>query len=89
MQLNEAIKIRLKNLMNQKNTSGETYTNYRLSRNAGLNPSLINDFFRERINYPRIDTLYFICFALDISIKEFFNDPIFDIENIDIKDPDS
>ena len=59
---------------------------YKLSCDAGLNPSLLNDFFRNRISYPRIDTLYLICEGLDITLEEFFSDPIFNIENIEIKD---
>lgn len=82
MQLNEAIRYRLENLMKEKDKNSK----YKLSCDAGLNPSLLNDFFRNRISYPRIDTLYLICEGLDITLEEFFNDPIFNIENIEIKD---
>ena len=43
---------------------------------------------RKRITYPRIDTLYLICEGLNITLGEFFNDPIFDIENIKIDSKD-
>lgn len=82
MLLNEAIKLRIKNLMNEKQKSSK----YEVSCDAGLNPSLLNDFFRNRITYPRIDTLYLICEGLDISLEDFFNDPLFERENIEIKD---
>lgn len=82
MQLNDAIKIRLDNLMKEKDKSSR----YELSCNAGLNPSQLNDFYRSRITYPRIDTLYLICEGMNITLGEFFNDPIFNIENIEIKD---
>ena len=82
MQLNEAIRIRLENLMKEKNKDSK----YQLSCDAGLNPSIINDFFRNRISYPRIDTLYLICEGLNITLEEFFKDPLFDIENIEIID---
>ncbi len=82
MLLNEAIKIRIENLIVQKDISSK----YELSCKAGLNPSLINDFFTNRTSYPRIDTLYLICEGMNISLEEFFNDPIFNIENITIKD---
>lgn len=81
MLLNEAIKSRLNNLMEEKQKNSK----YELSCDAGLNPSLINDFFRNRIAYPRIDTLYLICEGLNITLYEFFNDPIFNIENIEIE----
>ncbi len=82
MQLNEAIKIRLENLMKEKNINSK----YEVSCDAGINPSLLNDFFRSRTLYPRIDTLYLICEGIGITLQEFFNDPIFNIENIEIKD---
>ena len=76
MQLNEAIKIRLENLMKEKNINSK----YEISCDAGLNPSLLTDFFRSRTLYPRIDTLYLICEGMGITLEEF------NIENIEIKD---
>ena len=82
MLLNEAIKARIDNLMKEKDIK----SNYELSYNSSQNPSLLNDFFRGRIAYPRIDTLYLICEGLNISLEEFFNDPLFERENIEIED---
>lgn len=82
MLLNEAIKLRLENLMKEKEISSK----YEISCDAGLNPSLLNDFFRSRTLYPRIDTLYLICEGMNITLEEFFKDPMFNIENIEIKD---
>ena len=82
MQLNEAIKLRLENLMKEKNISSK----YEISCDAGLNPSLLTDFFRSRTLYPRIDILYLVCEAMGITLEEFFKDPMFNIENIEIKD---
>lgn len=84
MLLNEAIKIRINKLMEQKNTEKEQYTRYKLSYDAGMNPSNLNDFYRDKITYPRIDTLYLICDALNISLKDFFDDDIF--KDVEIKD---
>ncbi len=81
MQLNEAIKLRLENLMKEKEKSSK----YEVSCDAGINPSLLNDFFRSRILYPRVDTLYLICEGLGVTLEEFFKDPIFNIENIEIQ----
>ena len=82
MQLNEAIKLRLENLMKEKNISSK----YEISCGADLNPSLLTDFFRSRTLYPRIDTLYLVCEGMGITLEEFFKDPMFNIENIEIKD---
>ena len=53
MLLNEAIKIRLKNIMKEKNIS----SNYEVTNKAGLHPSLLTDFLANRTLYPIIDTL--------------------------------
>ena len=82
MQLNDAIKQRLDNLMQEK----EIKSKYAISVDAGLYPSLLNDFYRSKIQYPRIDTLYLICEGMGITLGQFFDDPIFNIENIDVKD---
>lgn len=79
MQLNDAIKTRLENIMSEKSINSR----YKVSRNAGLDPTLLTDFFNNRTAYPRIDTLYFICEGLNMTLGEFFNDPLFNIENID------
>lgn len=59
---------------------------HHISCGAGLNPSLLTDFFRSRTLYPRIDTLYLVCEGMGITLEEFFKDPMFNIENIEIKD---
>lgn len=81
MQLNEAIKIRIKKLMKEKNIS----SNYELSCIAGLNKSALSDFFRKKISYPRIDTIYLLCESLGITLEEFFSDSLFNIENIEVE----
>lgn len=81
MLLNEAIKIRLTNLMKEKDKNSR----YEISCSAGLNPSSLNDFFRSKTTYLRIDTLYLICEVLGITLEEFFKDPIFNIENIEVE----
>lgn len=68
--------------MKEKNISSK----YEISCGAGLNHSLLTDFFRIRTLYPRIDTLYLVCKGMGITLEEFFKDPMFNIENIEIKD---
>ena len=68
--------------MKEKNISSK----YEISCGAGLNPSLLTDFFRSRTLYPIIDTLYLVCKGMGITLEEFSKDPMFNIENIGIKD---
>ena len=81
MQLNDAIKLRLETIMKEKHINSR----YKLSCLAGLNPSSLNDFYRNKTFYPRIDTIYLLCESLGISLEEFFNDPLFNIENIEVQ----
>lgn len=83
--LNEALKQRLDKLMEEKQKSSK----YQVSCDAGINPSILNDFYRNRISYPRIDTLFLICEGLGITLEEFFKDSIFNIENIEVKDSEN
>ena len=81
MRLNDAIRLRLEQLMKEHNKS-----KYQLSCDAGVNPSQLNDFFRGRISYPRIDTLYLLCEGMNITLDDFFRSPLFSIENIEVND---
>lgn len=80
MLLNEAIKIRLQNLIEEHKTS-----KYQVSCGAGLHHSSLNKFYKKRISYPRLDTLYLICASLGITLEQFFNDSLFLPENIEIE----
>lgn len=72
MQLSEAIKIRISNLLEQKQLS-----EYSLSILAGISPSIVNDFTRGKVSYPRIDNILHICEGFGIELTEFFDDPVF------------
>ena len=50
---------------------------------AGINPTTIRSSLSKRKSTPNVATLYYICLGLNITIKDFFNDTLFDIENID------
>lgn len=76
MQLSEAIKIRIKQLAGNNNL-----TLYSLAVNSGIPTSTLNDFFRGKVELPRIDNILHICEGLDMELKDFFDDPIFkDVE---------
>ena len=77
MQLSRAIKLRIKRLLKERQM-----TQYNLSILAGISPSVINDFFRGKVAIPRLDNILHICEALNMDLKEFFDDPVFqDVES--------
>lgn len=76
MQLPEAIKLRIEKILNENNI-----TSYSLAIKAGIPTSTLNDFLRGKANLPRIDTLLHLCEAVNIELKDFFDDPLFkDVE---------
>ena len=78
MTLAEAIKVRIKNLCIEKNMNVN-----QLGIASGINPTTIRSSLKQVSSTPNTATLYYICLGFNISIKEFFDDKLFDIENIE------
>ena len=76
MKLSEAIGIRVKKLLKERGLS-----QYYLFKNGGVPRSTISNVVN--INKKRVstETVYQICSTLGISLKDFFDDKLFD--NID------
>lgn len=79
MDLSEAIRTRILNLL-------ETYniTVSKLSTLSGISRATLSKFLNGQRKYLRIDIIELICEGLNIKLKDFFNDIIFD--DIEIKD---
>ena len=77
MTLAEAIKKRIENLCKEKNMNIN-----KLAIASGINPATIRSTLKKKFSNPNTETLYYICIGLDITMTEFFNDKLFDIENI-------
>ena len=75
MNLSEAIKIRIINLCNEQNI-----TLHQLSLKAGITYSTLSSFLNNRCKNPKISPLLHLCEGLNIDLKTFFDDKIF--ENI-------
>jgi len=78
MTLAEAIKQRIKNLCTEKNMNIN-----QLGIASGINPTTIRSSLKQTQSTPNTLTLYYICLGFNISVKDFFDDKLFDIENID------
>ena len=79
MELSQAIRIRINNLIEERNLSVS-----KLSTLAGISRATLSKFLSGQRKYLRIDIIEYICEALNIKLKDFFNDAIF--ENIEIKE---
>lgn len=78
MQLGDAIRYRLHSIMKQKN-----YNYWELYKKSGVPKSTISCICSSKIvNLPRMSTLLHLCEGLGMTIREFFDDDIFnDVED--------
>ena len=79
MDLSEAIRIRINNLITEHNLNVS-----KLSTLAGISRATLSKFLAGKRKFLRIDMIEFICEALEIKLKDFFDDKIFD--NIEMED---
>lgn len=73
MQLSDATRKRIKELLKQNNMKL-----FDLSKAAGVSLPTISDFLKNDTKNLRMDTMLHICEAFNITLKDFFDDPIFD-----------
>ena len=77
MDLSQSIRIRIKNLIEERNLNIS-----KLSTLAGISRSTLSKFMSGQRKIIRLDMVEYICEGLNIKLKEFFDDKIFD--NIDM-----
>lgn len=73
MKLSEAVGKRVENLLKERNM-----TQYQLFKNGGIPRSTISVTVDGKYKTVKLDTIYQIAATLGISLKEFFDDPMFD-----------
>ncbi len=79
MYLSDAMRIRIENLIEENKTNAN-----KLALDSGINRSNINRFLRKQNKSITIESIALICQALDITLKDFFDDKVF--ENVDVND---
>ena len=77
MKLSESVSMRIRQLLAERNM-----TQYRLEQLSGLTHNTMLCVMNARYQSCNIKTLMRIIKALNISPKDFFDDPIFGFENI-------
>ena len=73
MQLSDATRKRIKFLLKEKNMKL-----WDLSKAAGISLPTISDFLKNDTKNLRMDTMLHICEGFNITLKDFFDDPIFE-----------
>ena len=79
MDLSDAVRIRITNLINERNMNIS-----RLSTLAGISRSTLSKFMSGKRKIIRLDMIEYICEALNIKLKDFFADEVFN--NIEMED---
>lgn len=79
MELSEAIRLRIQNLMEIYEVNGN-----KLALSSGFYRSTINKFLRKQTKSMKIETITLICQSLNITLKDFFDDKLFD--NVEVTD---
>lgn len=79
MELSQAIRIRITNLIEERNLNVS-----KLSTMSGISRATLSKFLSGQRKYLRIDIIEYICEGLNMKLKDFFDDKIFD--NIDMED---
>lgn len=72
--------MRISNLM----VKNKIPSQYQLCKDAGLTESTLRAVLNEEHKSVNIFTLFRICDGLKISIQEFFNDELFNKENLNL-----
>ncbi len=73
MQLAKATRKRINALLKENNMKP-----YDLSRKAGIALPTLGDFMKGDTKNLRMDTMLHICEGFNITLKEFYDDPLFD-----------
>lgn len=78
MKLSHAVALRLQELLKQNNM-----TRYALFKATGVTQPTIGDVLFERNKSVSLLILYELCQGFGINLREFFDSPLFDTENIE------
>lgn len=82
MTITEAVALRLGGILKERGMKKKT-----LGKLPGVKAQSISNIFRSKsVSGISMTTLYRICRALEISMSDFLNDPIFD--NLELPDDD-
>ena len=77
MQLNQAIALRITELCKQNNL-----TQYQLSMKSGIPQSTLSTVTKCKFPSMKLRIIYEICEGLEMPIKDFFDSPLFERENL-------
>ncbi len=81
MKLSTAVAMRISNILREKNMS-----QYRLEKNIAMSHSTMKTLMSERNKSVNLKTVMQIINGLDMTTAEFFDDPLFESDELEIYD---
>lgn len=79
MKLSTAVALRVSQILNQRNIS-----QYRLQKDIAMSRNTMRTLMSERNSGVKLRTVMQIIRGLDMTVAEFFDDPIFESQDLDI-----
>ncbi len=79
MKLSTAVALRVSQILNQRNIS-----QYRLQKDIAMSRNTMRTLMSERNSGVNLRTAMQIIRGLDMTVAEFFDDPIFESQDLDI-----
>lgn len=73
MDLSKAMRLRIKSLMDDNKVNGN-----KLALSSGINRSTVNRFLKGKNKSITIESITLICQSQNITLKDFFDDEVFD-----------
>lgn len=79
MKISEVIALRIRQILKQRKM-----TQYRLEQLSGISHNTMINLLNARYNAANIKTVFIIIESLGMTVKEFFDSPLFDFEDMNI-----
>lgn len=79
MKISEAVALRIGKILNERNL-----TQYRLEKDIAMPHNTMKTLMGRRNKSVNLRTIMQIAKGLNMTVAEFFNDPIFEDENLDL-----
>ena len=81
MKLNKAFALRVRKILKEKKM-----TQYKLAQETGLYHSTMTDILNCKYQTPNFKNISLIIKALNMTMTEFFDDELFDFNNLEIEE---
>lgn len=79
MKISEVIALRIRQILKQRKM-----TQYKLEQLSGISHNTMINLLNARYNAANMRTVFIIIYSLGMTIKDFFDDPLFDFDDMNI-----